>query len=387
MDALIKRLDDARRIVVKVGSALVTNAETGGPDEVRIQTIARDLADLYANQHQIVVVSSGSISIGRAKLKLRDGPLKLEEKQAAAACGQIGLMRAWEDALSVHEIPVAQALITPDVTETRRRWLNAKNTLETLLEAGAVPIVNENDTVATEEIRYGDNDRLAARVAQMIGADVLILLSDIDGLYTADPRQSEDAEHISIVQELTPDILAMGGEANSEAGMGSGGMATKLEAARIAHTAGCATIITMGETSLTEPGPIQALRQGAKATLFVPELSPESARKQWLAGALQPAGHVVVDQGAVKALLEGMSLLPAGVVEVFGPFLRGDAIDVQSRNDEVIARGISAYNSDDAALIMGHNSSDIPAILGFDGRPALIHRDDLILVDRNTGTH
>jgi glutamate 5-kinase len=288
-------------------------------------------------------------------------------------------MRAWADALAPHGAPVAQALLTIDDTERRRRWLNARATLETLLERGAVPIVNENDTVATEEIRYGDNDRLAARVAQMLGADVLVLLSDIDGLYDADPRGNPNANHIAEVRRLTPEIVGMAGGVNKAAGVGSGGMATKLEAARIALTAGCATAITLGSAEAGGGGPLSAMAAGGRATWFLPEVSPETARKQWLAGALNPAGSLSVDAGAAKALLAGNSLLPAGVTKVSGRFERGDAVEVLDHSGKAIARGVSAYSSDDAAKLVGRNSADIETILGFRGRPAIIHRDDLAL--------
>ncbi|MFC7292137.1 glutamate 5-kinase [Hirschia litorea] len=373
-------LSSAKRIVIKLGSALLINAE-GKANAARIQAISRDIISLRAQGKQIVIVSSGSIALGRKALKLKSGALKLEEKQAAAASGQIRLMRAWEDAFAVHNVPVAQALLTLDDTEIRRRWLNARATLNTLLEAGAIPIVNENDTVATEEIRYGDNDRLAARVAQMTGADVLVLLSDIDGLYTADPRNDPSAKHIPVVTDLTPDIMNMGGSANAQAGVGSGGMATKLQAARIAMTAGCATVITRGEpTDAASDLPMAALKNGALATWFIPPVSPDTARIQWLMGSLKPAGKVTVDAGASRALRKGKSLLPAGVTHIEGHFDRGDAIEVVDPQGHPVSRGISAYSSEDATRLIGRNSSEIESILGFKGRPALIHCDDLILL-------
>jgi glutamate 5-kinase len=369
-------LSSARRVVVKLGSALLIDQATGQPNTPRFAAIAADVAALRAQGKSVVLVSSGAVALGRRALKLKAGKLKLEEKQAAAATGQPLLMRAWADALAAHDQPVAQALLTFEDTERRRRWLNARATMETLLERGAIPVVNENDTVATEEIRYGDNDRLAARVAQMLGADVLVLLSDIDGLYTADPRSNPDARHIPEVRRLTPEIVAMAGGVNASAGVGSGGMATKLEAARIALTAGCATAITLGTT----PSPLGGLLTGSRATWFLPEMTPETARRQWLAGALKPAGQLTIDAGAERALKAGKSLLPAGVTLVTGRFERGDAVAVLNAEGHTIARGVSAYSSDDAIRLIGRNTTEIEAILGFRGRPALVHRDDMVLV-------
>ena len=372
-------LSSARRVVIKVGSSLLIDQETGKPHEARFAAIAADAAMLRAEGKSIVIVSSGAVALGRRALGLKAGKLRLEEKQAAAAAGQPQLMRAWDDALGKHNAPVAQALLTFYDTEQRRRWLNARATMETLLERGAVTIVNENDTVATEEIRYGDNDRLAARVAQMLGADVLVLLSDIDGLYDADPRSNPDAKHIAEVRRLTPEIVAMAGGANASAGVGSGGMATKLDAARIAMTAGCSTLITLG-THSGEAGPISAVAGGAKGTWFIADVTPETARKQWLAGALRPTGSVRVDAGAARALRAGKSLLAAGVTAVAGRFERGDAVDVIDPDGALVARGVSAYSSEDAARLLGRQSDAFEAILGYRGRPALIHVDDMVLV-------
>jgi len=373
-------LASARRIVIKVGSSLLIDQETGHPHAARFAALAADAAKLRSEGKSIVIVSSGAVALGRRALGLKPGKLRLEEKQAAAAAGQPRLMRAWEDALARHGAPVAQALLTFDDTERRRRWLNARSTMETLLERGAIPIVNENDTVATEEIRYGDNDRLAARVAQMLGADVLVLLSDIDGLYDADPRSNPSALHIPEVRKLTPEITAMAGGANAAAGVGSGGMATKIEAARIALTAGCSTLITLGANTTADAGPISAHIGGARGTWFLTDLSPETARKQWLAGALRPTGSVRVDEGAARALKSGKSLLAAGVTAVAGRFERGDAVDVIDLDGRTIARGVSAYSSEDASKLIGRKSDEFEAILGFRGRPALIHVDDMVLV-------
>ena len=372
-------LSTARRVVIKVGSSLLIDQETGKPHEARFAAIAADAAKLRAEGKAIVIVSSGAVALGRRALGLKTGKLRLEEKQAAAAAGQPKLMRAWEDALGKHDAPVAQALLTFYDTEQRRRWLNARATMETLLERGAVTIVNENDTVATDEIRYGDNDRLAARVAQMLGADVLVLLSDIDGLYDADPRANANAKHIPQVDKLTPEIIAMAGGANVTAGVGSGGMATKIDAARIAMTAGCSTLITLG-THASAAGPIAAVRAGAKGTWFLASLSPETARKKWLAGALRASGSVRIDAGAARALAAGKSLLAAGVTTVTGRFERGDAVDVIDPDGKSIARGVSAYSSDDATRLIGRKSEEFEAILGYRGRPALIHVDDMVLI-------
>jgi glutamate 5-kinase len=372
-------LSTARRVVIKVGSSLLIDQETGKPHEARFAAIAADAAKLRAEGKAIVIVSSGAVALGRRALGLKAGKLRLEEKQAAAAAGQPKLMRAWEDALGKHDAPVAQALLTFYDTEQRRRWLNARATMETLLERGAVTIVNENDTVATDEIRYGDNDRLAARVAQMLGADVLVLLSDIDGLYDADPRSNPNANHIPEVRKLTPDIVAMAGGVNTAAGVGSGGMATKLDAARIGMTAGCSTLITLG-THASAAGPIAAVTSGAKGTWFIADLTPETARRQWLAGALRPTGSVRVDAGAARALKSGKSLLAAGVTSVAGRFERGDAVDVIGPDGATIARGVSAYSSEDATRLIGRKSDEFEAILGYRGRPALIHVDDMVLV-------
>jgi glutamate 5-kinase len=375
--AVTSPLASARRVVIKVGSSLLIDQETGQPHTARFAALAADAAKLRSEGKAIVIVSSGAVALGRRALGLKPGKLRLEEKQAAAAAGQPRLMRAWEDALSKHAVPVAQALLTFYDTEQRRRWLNARSTLETLIERGAIPIVNENDTVATDEIRYGDNDRLAARVAQMLGADVLVLLSDIDGLYDADPRSNKAAQHIPEVRRITQEIAAMAGRANTAAGVGSGGMATKIDAARIAMTAGCATVITLGAN---DSGPISAIAEGARATWFLPGISPETARRQWLAGALKPAGAARVDAGAARALKSGKSLLAAGVTSVSGRFERGDAIDVIDPEGALIARGVSAYSSEDAARLVGKKSDEFEAILGYRGRPALIHVDDLVLV-------
>lgn len=365
-------LASAKRIVVKVGSALV--AGEAGPDTAWLAAFAADLARIRARGQQVLVVSSGSIALGRHRLGMGRRKLTLPEKQACAAAGQSALMRAWEEALEPHGLAAAQVLITKDDTEIRRRWLNAHATLSTLLSLGLVPVVNENDTVVTEEIRYGDNDRLAARVAQMIGAEVLVLLSDIDGLYTADPRGDPTAEHLPRISQLTAEIEAMAGGANASAGVGTGGMATKIMAARIAQSAGCATVITLGR----RPSPLAAIEAGEKATVIEPSVSVAAAYKAWIAGSLATSGALVVDDGAAQALATGKSLLPAGVRAVEGRFDKGDAVMVLDEAGREIGRGLARYDSADAARIRGLKSDAIEAALGFTYGP-MIHADDLAL--------
>ncbi len=371
-------LASAKRIVVKVGSALLVDWETGAADRAWLAGLARDCAARMARGQQVLIVSSGSIALGRRRLGLNRPTLDLGEKQACAAAGQSLLMRAWEEAFEPHGIGCAQILLTRDDTEVRRRWLNGRATLETLLRLGAVPVVNENDTVVTEEIRYGDNDRLAARVAQMIGADLLVLLSDVDGLYTGDPRSNPDARHIPVVADITPEIEAMAGGSNASAGTGVGGMATKIAAARIAHGAGCATLITLGRRDGTA-GPLDAVEAGAKATLFEPHATPAAAYKQWIAGSLAPQGSLTVDKGAANALRQGKSLLPAGVRAVEGAFGKGDAVLIRDETGREIARGLAAYDAEEARAIQGSRSDAIEAALGYRGPDVLIHRDDMVL--------
>ncbi|MBO9710101.1 MAG: glutamate 5-kinase [Caulobacter sp.] len=366
-------LAKARRVVFKVGSALLVDAATGAPDRAWLAAFCADVARLRARGQQVVVVSSGAVALGRRRLGLTGRrSLTLPEKQAAAAAGQSVLMRAWEEALEPHGIGAAQILLTRDDTEVRRRWLNARATAETLIELSVVPVVNENDTVVTEEIRYGDNDRLAARVAQMVGADLLVLLSDIDGLYTADPRRDPSATHIERVAEITPEIAGMAEGANASAGVGTGGMATKIAAARIARAAGCATLITLG----SRPSPVQAIEDGAKATVIEAGASPSAAYKAWIAGSLAPQGWLTVDEGAAAALARGKSLLAAGVRAIEGPFDKGDAVRVRDETGREIARGLVRYDSADAHRIAGLRSDAIEAELGFTEGP-MIHADDL----------
>ncbi len=367
-------LSSARRVVIKVGSALVVDAQSGLPARNWLTAFAADAARLRARGQQLLVVSSGAVALGRRRLGLKRKALTLPEKQASAAAGQSLLMRAWEEAFEPHGQAVAQVLLTRDDTEVRRRWLNARATVETLLDLGVVPVVNENDTVVTEEIRYGDNDRLAARVAQMIGADMLVLLSDIDGLYTADPRRDPSAVRLERIVDITPEIAEMAGGANASSGVGTGGMATKIAAARIARAAGCATIITLG----SRPRPLQAIEDDAPSTIIEAAISPAAAYKSWIAGSLAPAGTLTVDAGAVTALRAGKSLLPAGVTVVEGDFDKGDAVLVRGPDGE-IGRGLARYEASDARRIAGLRSDAIEAALGFTAGP-LIHADDLALV-------
>jgi glutamate 5-kinase len=376
---MIPSLLTAQRIVVKVGSALVVDQDDAAPRAGWLAGIAADIAGLRARGVEVIVVSSGAIALARRTLGLTQKRLRLEEKQAAAAVGQIRLAQAWSEALSAKVLTAAQLLLTLDDTEDRRRYLNARATLNTLLGLGCVPVINENDTVATAEIRFGDNDRLAARVAEMVQADQVILLSDIDGLYTADPRRDPAAEHIPEVAALTAEIEAMGGE--PPPGYSSGGMRTKLVAARIATQAGCAMAIAYGHTDR----PLTALERGARCTWFLPAPEGRSARKRWIAGSLAPLGVLTVDAGAARALEQGRSLLPAGVRSVDGTFDRGDPVVVVGLDGAALARGLSAYASSDAERIAGHRSDEIEAILGWRGRDEIIHRDDLVLLANVSG--
>jgi glutamate 5-kinase len=367
-------LASAKRIVVKIGSALLVGAD-GEPARAWLSALADDVADARKAGKSVAIVSSGAIALGRRVLKLEGKKLSLEQKQAAAAAGQARLMGAYEEAFARHNVPVAQALLTPDDTERRRRWLNARATLETLLDLGAVPIINENDTVATLEIRYGDNDRLAARAAQMISADALILLSDIDGLYERDPRNDPNAAFVAEVATITPAIEAMAGGVNAQAGVGSGGMRTKIEAAKIATGAGCAVAITKG----AELRPLSRLQSGAPATWFLARATPRAAYKNWIAGHLAPQGALVVDAGAVTALRAGRSLLPAGVTEVRGSFEKGDAVRILSPDGAELARGLVRYDAGEAQRIKGQRSDAMATTLGYAASPELVHADDLAL--------
>jgi glutamate 5-kinase len=365
------RIEAMRRVVVKIGSALLVDQVTGGLRQSWLDALMTDIAAMRAGGQEVLIVSSGAIALGRRALGLKRGPLALEQAQAAAAVGQIRLARAYEAALEPHGLHAAQVLLTLEDTQMRRRYLNGRATLGTLLGLGAVPVVNENDTVATDEIRYGDNDRLAARVALMTGADALVLLSDVDGLYTANPRHDAGARHLPVIGEITPEIEAMAGEAGEDA---KGGMITKLMAAKTAVHGGCAMAIVRG----TGENPLAALQDGARCTWFLPSQTPAAARKQWIAG-MKPLGEVHVDAGAAKALQGGRSLLPAGVTGVEGQFERGDPVAIIGPGGVALGAALCGYSAGEAAAIAGRRTGDIAAILGYPGRAAMAHRDDLIL--------
>jgi glutamate 5-kinase len=366
-------LADFRRVVVKVGSSLLVDAQAGRLKESWLASLAADLAVFHRRERDVLVVSSGAIALGRAVLKLASGPLKLEDSQAAAAVGQIALARTWAEALSRHGIIAGQVLVTLGDTEERRRYLNARSTIDTLLQWRAVPVINENDTVATNEIRYGDNDRLAARVATMVSADLLVLLSDVDGLYDAPPDTNATAHHIPCVPRITPEIEAMAGAAGSK--LSRGGMQTKIEAARIATNAGTHMVIASGGVE----HPLRAVADGVRCTWFLTAANPVTARKKWIAGALESKGTLTIDAGAVAALRRGKSLLPAGVVGVEGSFARGDAVIIRGPHGAEIGRGLCAYDAEDAQKIKSRSSADIASILGFSGRAEMVHRDDLVV--------
>jgi len=378
MSERAKRLTMAKRLVVKIGSALLVDQATGRIHRDWLDALADDVAAARAQGRQVILVSSGAIAVGRRHLGLTQESLKLEEKQAAAATGQIRLAHAYQETLARHDITVAQVLLTLADTEERRRHLNARSTLTTLLGLGCVPVINENDTVATSEIRFGDNDRLAARVAAMVSADTLVLLSDIDGLYTADPKTDPAARHVPEVAQITPEIEAMAGEAPP--GYSSGGMVTKLAAARIAVGAGCRMVIADGRRL----HPLKALEEGTQATWFLPASSPRTARKAWIAGSLKATGELTVDDGAAAALAGGRSLLPAGVTAVAGRFERGDLVVVRDKSGRELARGLVAYSVADARRIAGHKSREIEALIGYRGRDEMIHRDDLVVTALET---
>ncbi|HEY6983766.1 glutamate 5-kinase [Reyranella sp.] len=367
-------LTSSRRLVVKIGSSILVDEAKGQIRRDWLEALADDVARLHRKGSEVVLVSSGAIRLGRTSLELPSGPLKLEESQAAAATGQIRLAHAYQAALARHGITVAQVLLTLDDSEERRRYLNARQTMATLLRLGAVPVINENDTVATDEIRFGDNDRLGARVAEMISADTLVLLSDIDGLYSGDPRADASARYIPEIREITPEIEAMAGAAASQ--FANGGMVTKLIAGRIAMAAGCRMAIADGR----QVGALGALIDGkARCSWFLPDASPLSARKKWIKGSLKSAGALVVDDGAVRALSSGKSLLPAGVTAIDGEFKRGDVVDVKDRSGRLLARGLVAYAAEDARRIAGRKSAEIEELLGFRGRDEMVHRDDLVV--------
>ncbi|MGF1639400.1 MAG: glutamate 5-kinase [Rhodospirillales bacterium] len=363
----------ARLVVVKIGSALLVDDEHGSIRRGWLEALAADVATCRARGQAVLIVSSGAIAVGRRPLGYADRALKLEEKQAAAATGMIRLAHAYQEVLAAYDLVVGQVLLTLDDSEDRRRYINARTTLTTLLASGAVPLINENDTVATDEIRVGDNDRLAARVAEMVTADTLVLLSDVDGLYTGDPRRDPGARLIPEVREITPEIEAMAGRALR--GHGTGGMVTKIAAARVALAAGCRMVIADGHPL----HPLRRIEAGAPCTWFLPAASPKAARTRWIGGRLKPAGAIVVDAGAVNALARGNSLLPAGVVDVEGDFGKGAAVIVRTAEGRELGRGLSAYRAADIRRIMGHKTGEIEALLGYRGRDEIIHADDLAL--------
>jgi glutamate 5-kinase len=367
-------LTDHQRLVVKVGSSLLVG-DGGKLRRDWLEGLAEDVAALQSQGRQILIVSSGAIAIGSSVIGINTRRARLEDLQAAAAAGQVRLVHAYQEVLGRHDIAAAQVLLTPEDTENRRRFLNARGTLNRLLERGVVPVINENDTVATDEIRYGDNDRLAARVAQLVMADVLVLLSDVDGLYTADPGKEHAAQHLPEVRRIDDDILAMAGETRSA--IGSGGMATKVQAARIATHAGCSTVITSGIVER----PLNALAAGSRCTIFRAEGTPAAARKQWLAGALEIRGRLCVDDGAAAALRDGKSLLPVGVVDVVGNFRRGDVVALVDATGGELGRGLAEYSDQEAQALAGCQSDDIEERLGYRGRSVMVHRDELVLFD------
>ncbi|MEX2129098.1 MAG: glutamate 5-kinase [Xanthobacteraceae bacterium] len=366
-------LADFRRIVVKVGSSLLVDSDKGALRREWLEALAEDLGGRAKAGADLLVVSSGAIALGRNVLKLPKGALKLEESQAAAAVGQIALARIWTETLAKHGLTAGQVLLTLGDTEERRRYLNARSTIAKLLELRAVPVINENDTVATTEIRYGDNDRLAARVATMVSADLLVLLSDVDGLYDAPPRENKSAKLIPVVQRVSAEIEAAAGAAGSD--LSRGGMRTKIEAAKIATSAGVHMVIASGHTL----HPLRAIADGAACTWFLTPANPVTARKKWIGGSLEPKGAIHVDAGAVAALRRGKSLLPAGVVRVEGVFARGDAVVVRGPDGAEIGRGLVAYDREDAERLVGQNSERIEAVLGYRGRTEMVHRDDLVM--------
>ena len=366
------RLTDFRRIVIKVGSSLLVDSAAGRVHEDWLASLAEDIAQLHKEKRDILVVSSGAIALGRAVLKLSRGPLKLEDSQAAAAVGQIALARTWSEALGRHGISAGQILVTLGDTEERRRYLNARSTIAKLLEWRSVPVINENDTVATNEIRYGDNDRLAARVATMASADLLVLLSDVDGLYDAPPQNGANAKLIPLVERITPEIEAMAGASGSE--LSRGGMQTKIEAGKIATTGGIHMVIASGRVD----HPLKMIANN-NCTWFLTPANPVTARKKWIAGSLEPKGTLTIDAGAVAALRRGNSLLPVGIVKVEGAFARGDAVIVRGPDGHEIGRGLVAYDAEDAEKIRGKSSADVLLILGIEGRAEMVHRDDLVL--------
>ncbi len=370
-----KALADSHRIIIKVGSALIAHADTARVNYYWLAGLAKDIVDLQKQGKEVCVVSSGGVTLGYRSLGLQRDRLSHVEKQAAAACGQMIMMEAWQEVFNEDEVRVAQVLLTLDDSEIRKRYLNARNTLNTLIDNDIIPIINENDTVATTQLRVGDNDRLAARVAQMIGADMLILLSDIDGFYTADPSKDSDAQFIPVINNITDEIRASAAPPSTV--VGTGGMVTKVDAATIATNSGCHTMIGLGKTHR----PVSALLEGARNTLFTAQTTPVSARKEWIAGVLSPCGVLFIDDGAISALQRGNSLLPVGVVDVSGHFQRGDAVLIKRQGSDVaVAKGLVCYNSEEMERIIGQQSHQILQTLGYERGDAAVHRDDMVFM-------
>ncbi len=364
-------ISEAKRIVIKIGSSLIIDKNNGGINNGWLSILSNEINNLIKEGKEIILVSSGAIGLGKEYLDINAKVLKLEESQASAAAGQSMLIHAYKQKLEKYNIKIAQILLTLDDTEERRKYLNAKNTFDMLLKLNVIPIVNENDTIATSEIRFGDNDTLSARVAIMMSADCLILLSNVDGLYSDGPNFSENPNLLNRVDEITPEIEKMAG---SSSGYGKGGMITKLNAAKLATNSGCATIIAKG--SLNKP--IENIMKNGRYTFFKPIGTPQSARKKWIASALNPLGRIFIDNGAKNALKQNKSLLPAGVLRVSGKFSRGDLVEILDEKDKILARGLVAYSYEDTQLIIGHKSSEIEKILGYRGRDELVHKDDLV---------
>ncbi|NNF52758.1 MAG: glutamate 5-kinase [Gammaproteobacteria bacterium] len=370
-----RSLSTAKRIVLKVGSSLLVDDDSGRLNRPWLEALIGEIAALTRRGQQVVIVSSGAIALGREYLKFNSSQARLDQQQAAAAAGQIMLAHAYQELLGKHELKVAQILLTLGDTEDRRRYLNARGTLATLLERGVIPVINENDSVATDEIRYGDNDRLAARVAEMCSADCLVLLSDVNGLFDSDPTQNPDARLIPEVKRITPEIEAYASQ--SKTAFGTGGMITKIAAAKICLPAGCATVIASGH----RPDALAAIENGSPCTWFLPSTTPKAARKRWIAGALKPRGEIFIDAGAEKSLVAGNSLLPVGIIASMGNFERGDAVVIKNHEGHDLARGLVAYSSNDVKKIMGCQSEDTESILGYRNRDEVIHRDNLVLLD------
>ena len=365
-------LKKAKRIVLKIGSSLLVDEDTGCLKSTWLNALADDVAAAHKKGREVIIVTSGASALGRKALSMKSGKLPLPEKQAAAAVGQIRLSRAYQEIFAERGLRVAQMLLAIDDFENRKRYLNASHTLHTLLAMGVVPVINENDAVATSEFKVGDNDRLSARVAQMASADALVLFSDIKGLYTADPRKNPDATLIKTVKKMTPEIEAMAGVAGSS--VGTGGMVTKLMAARICMEAGCAMAIALGKVMY----PLSALEKSGECTWFLPSTTPVRARKAWIAASFKTKGTLVLDAGAVRALETGKSLLPAGVKRIEGVFERGDAVALTDENGVLLGRGLTTYSSYEAAQIAGHHSRDIEKLLGYHGAQEIVHRDNLV---------